>query len=176
VGKERSTGAGPASPATTGTAKSASGALPPPSVAGSADKGKPADKGPADKGPADKGPADKDKADKDKADKDPADKDSADKDKAEAAKSTAGESAEAAKTGAKPSDATPAKASTGADTSSIMVRIVPGITRYHKEDCLLIRFLAADDLEVMSLKSASDEGYFACKACKPDQLTADAAK
>jgi hypothetical protein len=151
VGKERSTGAGPASPATTGTAKSASGALPPPSVAGSADKGKPADKGPADKGPADK-------------------------DKDEAAKSTAGESAEAAKTGAKPSDATPAKASTGADTSSIMVRIVPGITRYHKEDCLLIRFLAADDLEVMSLKSASDEGYFACKACKPDQLTADAAK
>ena len=161
MGKERSTGAGPASPATTGTAKSASGALPPPSVAGSADKGKPADKGPADKGPADK----------DKADKDPADKD-----KDEAAKSTAGESAEAAKTGAKPSDATPAKASTGADTSSIMVRIVPGITRYHKEDCLLIRFLAADDLEVMSLKSASDEGYFACKACKPDQLTADAAK
>jgi len=53
-----------------------------------------------------------------------------------------------------------------------MVRIVPGITRYHKEDCLLIRFLAEDDLEVMSLKSASDEGYFACKACKPDQLTA----
>jgi hypothetical protein len=161
VGKERSTGAGPVSPATTGTAKSASGALPPPSVAGSADKGKPADKGPADKGPADKGPADKGPADKDKD---------------EAAKSTAGESAEAAKTGAKPSDATPAKASTGADTSSIMVRIVPGITRYHKEDCLLIRFLAADDLEVMSLKSASDEGYFACKACKPDQLTADAAK
>jgi len=98
---------------------------------------------------------------------------SAEKDKA--AKPTAAESAEASKTGAKPGGATPAKATGSVDTSSIMVRIVPGITRYHKEDCLLIRFLAADDLEVMSLKSATDEGYFACKACKPDQIAADAA-
>ena len=79
----------------------------------------------------------------------------------------------AAKTGASSGSAASAKATGGVDTSSIMVRIVPGITRYHKEDCLLIRFLAADDLEVMSLKAASDEGYFACKACKPDQIAVD---
>jgi hypothetical protein len=101
--------------------------------------------------------------------------DSAEKDKDKAAQPKAAEPAEASKAGAKPGGATPAKAAGSVDTSSIMVRIVPGITRYHKEDCLLIRFLAADDLEVMSLKSATDEGYFACKACKPDQITANTA-
>jgi hypothetical protein len=50
-----------------------------------------------------------------------------------------------------------------------MVRIVPGITRYHRDDCILIRFLAADDLESMKLQAAKDAGYMACKACKPDQ-------
>jgi methylphosphotriester-DNA--protein-cysteine methyltransferase len=98
--------------------------------------------------------------------------DSAGKDQDKPAKSTAGESAEAAKTDEKTTSAVSAKS---ADASSIMVRIVPGITRYHKEDCLLIRFLAADDLEIMSLKSAAEEGYFACKACKPDQAAADTA-
>jgi hypothetical protein len=46
---------------------------------------------------------------------------------------------------------------------------VPGIARYHKEDCLLIRFLSEDDLEIMTLQAAKDEGCMACKACKPDQ-------
>jgi hypothetical protein len=98
--------------------------------------------------------------------------DSADKSQDKPAKSTAGAAADAAKADAKTTSATPAKS---ADASSIMVRIVPGITRYHKEDCLLIRFLAAEDLEVMSLKSAAEEGYFACKACKPDQTADDTA-
>jgi hypothetical protein len=94
----------------------------------------------------------------------------ADKDDGKAAKPAA---AEASKTGASSGSAASAKAAGSGDSPSIMVRIVPGITRYHKEDCLLIRFLAADDLELMSLKAAADEGYFACKACKPDQITAD---
>ncbi len=114
------------------------------------------------------------------ADENKASSEKPDNDKAKDAKPTATEStkaesakAESAKAESKPTSATPAKAAGGADGSSTMVRIVPGITRYHKEDCLLIRFLAEDDLEVMSLKSANDEGYFACKACKPDQSSAN---
>jgi len=50
--------------------------------------------------------------------------------------------------------------------------VVPGITRYHRSDCLLIRFLTADDLEVMSSQAAIDGGCVPCKACKPDQEAA----
>jgi len=50
--------------------------------------------------------------------------------------------------------------------------VVPGIARYHKSDCILIRFLADDDLEVMSRESAAAGGYAACKACQPDQTAA----
>lgn len=53
------------------------------------------------------------------------------------------------------------------------VSVVPGITRYHKNDCLLIRFLSADDLEVMTRREAADAGCVPCKACKPDPETAD---
>lgn len=119
-------------------------------------------------------------ADENKASSEKPDNDKAKDAKPTATESTKAESAKAesaedasAKAESKPTSATPAKAAGGADGSSIMVRIVPGITRYHKEDCLLIRFLAEDDLEVMSLKSANDEGYFACKACKPDQSSAN---
>jgi|HubBroStandDraft_1064217.scaffolds.fasta_scaffold50750_1 hypothetical protein len=52
-------------------------------------------------------------------------------------------------------------------TAATSVRVVPGISRYHKGDCILIRFMADDDLEVMSLQAATAEGYVACKACKP---------
>jgi hypothetical protein len=54
------------------------------------------------------------------------------------------------------------------------VRVVPGISRYHAQDCLLIRFLAPEDLEVMSIQAAVGEGYVPCKACKPDQAAAEA--
>jgi hypothetical protein len=51
----------------------------------------------------------------------------------------------------------------------MQVSVVPGITRYHKSDCQLIRFLSADDLEVTSKKAATDSGCVPCKACKPGQ-------
>jgi hypothetical protein len=51
---------------------------------------------------------------------------------------------------------------------SMQVSVVPGITRYHRSDCLLIRFLSADDLEVMTKRAATDSGCVPCKACKPD--------
>jgi hypothetical protein len=47
--------------------------------------------------------------------------------------------------------------------------VVPGIARYHKEDCLLIRFLAEEDLDTMSMAAAVAENLIACKACKPDE-------
>jgi len=55
------------------------------------------------------------------------------------------------------------------------VSVVPGITRYHRSDCLLIRFLSADDLEVMTRRQAADGGCVPCKACKPDQEAANLA-
>jgi len=60
-----------------------------------------------------------------------------------------------------------------ASADSAQVSVVPGITRYHRGDCLLIRFLSADDLEVMTRQAATEGGCVPCKACKPDQETAD---
>jgi hypothetical protein len=57
----------------------------------------------------------------------------------------------------------------------MQVSVVPGITRYHRSDCLLIRFLSADDLELMTKRAATESGCVPCKACKPDQITADTA-
>jgi len=56
----------------------------------------------------------------------------------------------------------------------VEVSVVPGITRYHRSDCQLIRFLSADDLDVMTRRAACDGGCVPCKACKPDQVRADA--
>ena len=49
------------------------------------------------------------------------------------------------------------------------VSVVPGIARYHKADCILIRFLSEDDLEVMSRRDAEAAGCAPCRACRPDQ-------
>ena len=58
------------------------------------------------------------------------------------------------------------------DAEAPQVSVVPGITRYHRGDCLLIRFLSPDDLEVMTRQAAIDSGCAPCKACKPDGETA----
>ncbi len=52
---------------------------------------------------------------------------------------------------------------------------MPGITRYHRSDCLLIRFLDGDDLDLMPRQAARNGGCVPCKACKPDPEAADAA-
>jgi hypothetical protein len=62
-----------------------------------------------------------------------------------------------------------ASAQPAADSGSVQVSVVPGITRYHRSDCLLIRFLTPDDLQVMTRQAATDGGCVPCKACKPDQ-------
>jgi hypothetical protein len=49
------------------------------------------------------------------------------------------------------------------------VTVVPGIARYHKPDCILIRFLGEEDLEILPLASAEESGCVACRACRPGQ-------
>jgi hypothetical protein len=53
------------------------------------------------------------------------------------------------------------------------VSVVPGIARYHRADCILIRFLGEDDLERMAPADAEAVGCVPCKACRPDQASAD---
>jgi hypothetical protein len=52
------------------------------------------------------------------------------------------------------------------------VSVVPGIARYHKADCILIRFLSEDDLERTSRRDAEAAGCAPCRACRPDQPSA----
>jgi hypothetical protein len=54
------------------------------------------------------------------------------------------------------------------------VTVVPGITRYHRRDCILIRFLGEDDVEHMTRAAAIAADCVPCKACQPDKATADA--
>jgi hypothetical protein len=54
------------------------------------------------------------------------------------------------------------------------VTIVPGVARYHRSGCILIRFLGDDDLETSSRREAKAAGCIACRACEPDKpLSAD---
>jgi hypothetical protein len=50
------------------------------------------------------------------------------------------------------------------------VTVVPGITRYHRGQCILIRFLGPEDLETMTLQAAEMASYVPCKACLPEQI------
>jgi len=45
-----------------------------------------------------------------------------------------------------------------------------GVARYHRRGCILIRFLGADDLEIMTRQEAEEVKFMACRACQPDQL------
>jgi hypothetical protein len=66
--------------------------------------------------------------------------------------------------GDKPAASPPA--AVGGGTSVI---VVPGITRYHKDGCILIRFLGAEDLERMTKAEAEAADCVPCKACQPDK-------
>jgi len=56
---------------------------------------------------------------------------------------------------------------------STEVIIVPGIARYHRNQCILIRFLGPEDLESMTRQAAEDAGCVPCKACRPEQVLED---
>jgi hypothetical protein len=61
-------------------------------------------------------------------------------------------------------------AARGPDTE---VTVVPGITRYHRGQCILIRFLGPEDLHTMTLQAAETASYVPCKACRPEQVLAE---
>jgi hypothetical protein len=54
----------------------------------------------------------------------------------------------------------------------IEVTVVPGVARYHRSECILIRFLGAGDLEIMTRQEAVEAKLVACRACQPDQIEA----
>ena len=56
---------------------------------------------------------------------------------------------------------------------STEVIIVPGIARYHRNQCILIRFLGPEDLESMTMQAAEEAGCVPCKACRPEQVLED---
>jgi hypothetical protein len=47
--------------------------------------------------------------------------------------------------------------------------IVPGIARYHRTGCILIRFLGGNDLETSTAQEAEAKGCAPCRACEPDK-------
>jgi len=62
-------------------------------------------------------------------------------------------------------------AGTGADGSTSLddeVTVVPGVPRYHRRGCILIRFLSDGDLETTTPRQAQAAGSVPCKACQPD--------
>jgi len=61
-----------------------------------------------------------------------------------------------------------------AHSSGAKVTIVPGIARYHKADCILIRFLGDEDLETVSISKAEESGCVPCRACRPEKELATA--
>jgi hypothetical protein len=77
--------------------------------------------------------------------------------------------AEPAKAAAATDGGAAAGPATGLDDQ---VSVVPGIARYHKADCILIRFLSEDDLEVMSRRDAEAAGSAPCRACRPERSPA----
>jgi hypothetical protein len=45
------------------------------------------------------------------------------------------------------------------------VTVVPGVPRYHDPNCILIRFMPADDVQRMSVPEAEKAGCTPCRAC-----------
>jgi hypothetical protein len=49
------------------------------------------------------------------------------------------------------------------------VTVVPGVPRYHRAHCILIRFMGGKDLDKTTLGAARAGGCTPCRACLPDQ-------
>jgi hypothetical protein len=66
-------------------------------------------------------------------------------------------------------DADDRAADTGGTPVGDEVTIVPGVGRYHRRGCILIRFLSDGDLETATRGEAEAAGLVPCKACQPDK-------
>jgi hypothetical protein len=57
----------------------------------------------------------------------------------------------------------------GSSSLDDQVTVVPGVPRYHRRGCILIRFLSDGDLETTTRRAAEAAGSVPCKACQPDK-------
>jgi hypothetical protein len=62
-----------------------------------------------------------------------------------------------------------ADAATAPEADSRRVTVVPGVPRYHDEDCILVRFLDDGDVEHMSAAAAEKAGCTPCRACHSEE-------
>jgi hypothetical protein len=133
-------------------------------------------------------------ADNDAADNDAADTDAESATPASAAEPAAGTSASAGSEPAPPADDTEpadepappadepepaddvttitkaaAPASDADPASGLEVTVVPGVPRYHRTTCILIRFMGDSDLDKVTVAAAKEAGCTPCRACLPDQ-------
>jgi hypothetical protein len=60
-------------------------------------------------------------------------------------------------------------AATAPEADSRRVTVVPGVPRYHDEDCILVRFLDDGDVEHMSAAAAEKAGCTPCRACHAEE-------
>jgi len=58
-------------------------------------------------------------------------------------------------------------AETGKAAAAEVVTVVPGVPRYHRSGCILIRFLSDGDVESMTLPEAESADLTPCRACQP---------
>jgi len=77
-----------------------------------------------------------------------------------------GAAAESAGEGDRAASAAAADGSTPLDDE---VTVVPGVPRYHRRGCILIRFLSDGDLETTTRREGEAAGLVPCKACQPDK-------
>jgi hypothetical protein len=65
-------------------------------------------------------------------------------------------------------DLTPETAETEPASGTGQVTVVPGVPRYHDGDCILIRFMADEDVQRMTVSEAAKAGCTPCRACQPE--------
>jgi hypothetical protein len=76
----------------------------------------------------------------------------------------AGRAVAASETGSEPPAAAEGDPAPGSD----LVTVVPGVPRYHRTDCVLIRFMPEGDVQKQSVAAARDAGCTPCAACQPE--------
>jgi hypothetical protein len=75
----------------------------------------------------------------------------------------AGDAAAVIEAGSEP----PGAAEGDAAPEAALVAVVPGVPRYHRTDCVLIRFMPEGDVKKLSVEAAKDAGCTPCAACQP---------
>jgi len=83
------------------------------------------------------------------------------------AAAAAPDAADAGKAGANDAGKAGANDAGSSGTTPKQVTVVPGVPRYHLEDCILIRFMADGDLQKMTVQQATEAGCTPCRACQP---------